>query len=41
MKKYFEPQLEVLVLTEDLVSTSGNYTFGEEDLNKDADSWWS
>ena len=42
MKKYSQPELEVLVLTEDIVSTSGgkNYSFGEEDLNKEAVSWW-
>ena len=44
MKKYSQPELELLVLTEDVVSTSGgtNYSFGD-DLNSDDGviSWWS
>ena len=39
-----QPELELLVLTEDVVSTSGgtNYSFGD-DLNSDDGviSWWS
>ena len=41
-KAYFEIELEVLMLTEDIVSTSTPHEFGDgNDLSNDsAEDWW-
>ena len=46
MKKYYsELEIEVLLISEDVVRTSNSFTFGGDSNNNfleesDADSWW-